>query len=289
MRLQDLESNLDTDLSWRKNELSSLFEIALNTKIASEEGHDNLLYKTVLKTLYLLLYSHWEGFVKKSCKLYISYINQKNVRASDLTNTFTALALKKSINTCYTKENIDSLSIKTYLDFIDLHNSKLQENFKVIVKTDSDFDDDFIKTFSNLTYKNYKNLLTSIDLPVFEYFYHENYHIEVEDVSGKKQNVPVLSSILDFSLLHYRHSIAHSGSVSNELDLEVYQILQEKILYIMDMLVTNISDFCHEEFYKQCNFNQRNKYIEEKNEEIKQYFMNLNSTLNGPPEEFLDD
>src|SRR5690606_39625085 len=126
-------------LSWRKSELSSLFEIALNTKTVSQEVQDNLLYKRVLKTLYLLLYSHWEGFVKKYCKLYISYINQKNVKSIDLTNTYTALSLKKSINNCYTKENLDSLSIKTYLDFIDLHKSKLQQNFKVIVKTDSDF------------------------------------------------------------------------------------------------------------------------------------------------------
>lgn len=289
MKLQELEDNLDNDLSWRKSELSSLFEIALNTKTVSQEVQDNLLYKTVLKTLYLLLYSHWEGFVKKSCKLYISYINQKNVKSIDLTNTFTALALKKSINNCYTKENLDSLSIKTYLDFIDLHKSKLQQNFKVIVKTDSDFDDDFIKTFSNLTYKNYKNLLDSIDLPIFDYFSHENHYVEVEDISGKKQSVSILSSILDFSLLHYRHSIAHSGNVNNELDLDVYKLLQEKILYIMDLLVTNISDFCHKEFYKQCNFELRNKYIDEKNKEIQQYFLNLNSTLNEPPDEFLDD
>lgn len=289
MKLQDLENALDSDLSWRKNELSSLFEIALNTKTTSQEVQENLLYKTVLKTLYLLLYSHWEGFVKKSCKLYINYINQRKVKAIDLTNTFTALALKKSINNCYTKENLDSLSIKTYLDFVDLHNSKLQQDFKVIVKTDSDFDDDFIKTFSNLTYKNYKNLLDSIDLPIFEYFYHEKHYVEVEDISRQKQSVSILSSILDFSLLHYRHSIAHSGKVSNELDLDVYKLLQEKILYIMDLLVTNISDFCHKEFYKQCNLELRNKYIEEKNKEIQQFFINLNNTSNEPPEEFLDD
>ncbi len=287
MKLNDLEVFLADDLSWRKFELSSLFTIAETS--GHQNGIESDLHKTTLKALYLLLYSHWEGFVKKSCKIYLHYINNKKVETKELTHIFTALALKKSITNCYSKESLDSLSISTYLDFVTLHTAKLTQKFKVNVKIDTDFDDEFIKTFSNLSLKNYRNLLESIDLPFFPFFSDMEHNQTVTNLDGTTQNVTILSETLDFSLLYYRHSIAHSGATSETLNIDTYQNLQNKILFLMDLLVSSISEFCHKEFYKSCNSTQKKAYIDAKNTEIKESFLMFYHSPDNLNEEFLAD
>ncbi|MEQ1306407.1 MAE_28990/MAE_18760 family HEPN-like nuclease [Acinetobacter bereziniae] len=291
MKYSDLENMLFEDLSWRKSELSSLFDIAFNTKksLSKSNDQDDTLYKTVIKTLYLLLYSHWEGYIKKTCKIYLTYINHLNIKTCDLTNNFSALILKKSINNCYSKEIQESLSIDIYLNFVDLHSSKLNERFKVEVKIDNDFDDGFIKTFSNLNYKNYKNLINSIDLPFPEYFYDANNFINILDVNNKNQEVELLKELLDFKLLQYRHSIAHGGSFSLDLDLDLYENLQTKILYLMDMHCKNIQDYCYNSYFEKNKNIEKKQYLVSNNLAVKNYFDGLKASLLIPDEEFLAD
>lgn len=289
MRSSDLEFNLNEDLVWRKSELSSLYSIAFGIQNTPEP--DNTLYKTVVKTLYLLLYSHWEGFIKKSCKLYLSYLNQKKVKTNMLNTNFSALVLKKSINNCYSKENQDSLSIDTYLNFVSLHQTKLNDDFKVDVKIDNDFDDGFIKTFSNLNYKNYKNLIESLDLPFAAFFYASEHKVDVIDSSGITQNVEILKKYLDFYLLSYRHSIAHGGSASVDLDLslEKYEVLQSIILFLMDRHSEHIQEFCYKELYLISNIVLKNEYLNTKNEQVKNHFIIIQRESTIPDEEFLSD
>lgn len=287
MRDTDLEQILQEDISWRKKELTSLFNIAFSKK--NEDADDDVLYKTIIKTLYLLLYSHWEGFIKKSSKIYLSYINHKRIRTSDLTSTFSALILKKSINNCYSKESQESLSIDTYLNFVNLHSTKLSTNFRVDVKIDNDFDDGFIKTFSNLNYKNYKNLTNSLDLPFPDYFSNPDYFVSIVDVNGAQQEIENLKKHIDFDLLMYRHSIAHGGTFPLELNLDAYEILQEKILYIMDMHYSNILSYCFDELFKLSNIEKKQRYNASLNQEVYSFFSNLERSTQEPHEDFLAD
>lgn len=59
MRIEEFQDFLDRDLAWRKLEISQLFMI-LNT-VESKE--------IIGKSMILLLYAHWEGFIKKSSKV----------------------------------------------------------------------------------------------------------------------------------------------------------------------------------------------------------------------------
>src|SRR5690606_23872643 len=109
-------------------------------------------------------------------------------------------------------------------------------------------------------YKNYKNLTNSLDLPFPDYFNNPIYFVEIIDVNGTKQQIEILKKHIDFDLLLYRHSIAHGGTASLELDLDVYELLQEKILYIMDMHYSNILNYCYEELFKSSNFEKKQIY-----------------------------
>jgi hypothetical protein len=68
MKYEQLENLLDEDLGWRKVEISDLLFLAKETQ-----------KEVVLKSVILLLYAHWEGYIKKSSKLYIKYISEKKL------------------------------------------------------------------------------------------------------------------------------------------------------------------------------------------------------------------
>ena len=73
MKYEQLENLLDEDLGWRKVEISDLLFLAKETQ-----------KEVVLKSVILLLYAHWEGYIKKSSKLYIKYISEKKIKLTDL-------------------------------------------------------------------------------------------------------------------------------------------------------------------------------------------------------------
>ena len=67
MKIEQFQDFLDKDLAWRKHEISQLFMI-LDT-VESKE--------VIGKSIILLLYAHWEGFVKKSSKCYLKYVSER--------------------------------------------------------------------------------------------------------------------------------------------------------------------------------------------------------------------
>ena len=78
MRIDQLQDYLEADLAWRKTEISQLFRI-LNDVEAKD---------VVLKSIVLLLYAHWEGYIKKSSKYYLKYVSEQKVKIKNLTLNF---------------------------------------------------------------------------------------------------------------------------------------------------------------------------------------------------------
>lgn len=93
MNLDALEPELTDDLAWRKSEINRLFQIA---EIPSEEENERV-HTAILKSLTLLIYSHWEGYVKRSALAYLEFIVKQEIVLSDLTSNFHVISLKKSI------------------------------------------------------------------------------------------------------------------------------------------------------------------------------------------------
>ena len=94
--LQKLEDEISEDLAWRKIELQNFFkEITFPVEGAFESEQ---VKHAVHKSLILLLYSQWEGFIKRSAKCYLNFIVQSKVPLKNLTDNFHALALKGNLN-----------------------------------------------------------------------------------------------------------------------------------------------------------------------------------------------
>lgn len=247
MKIEVLESTLDDELSWRKKEITSLNLIAF--KIHQDSDKDQILYQTVMKTLFLLLYSHWEGFIKKTSKIYLKYLSNQALITSNLTPNFAALMLQRSIDTCSSEQSSKSLSITHYLSFIEMHEKRINNKFRVEVNLDQDIDDGFIQTHSNLNYKNYKNIINSLNLPFYEYYHSSKTKVMVEDESQKQQNVEYLKNILDFNLLSHRNAIAHGSKNNIFLDFKDYSQLENKILFLLSIHKEDILEFCFNKYF----------------------------------------
>ena len=65
MEIQEFEDKIIDDWTWRKREVSDLILFA--------EKEENIV---LLKSIILLLYAHWEGYIKKCAKTYLKYISR---------------------------------------------------------------------------------------------------------------------------------------------------------------------------------------------------------------------
>ena len=68
MRVDEFQDFLNKDLAWRKMEISQLFGILSTAESKA----------VVCKSMILLLYAHWEGFIKKSSKCYLKYVSDSS-------------------------------------------------------------------------------------------------------------------------------------------------------------------------------------------------------------------
>src|SRR5690606_22451301 len=106
MTINDFEDFLVDDWLWTKREISDLILIA-------EQTENQVIHKSFL----LLLYAHWEGYVKKSCKAYLYHISKSDFKFCELTDNFKALLLKEMGKVLDTSKY--SLTIENELQFID--------------------------------------------------------------------------------------------------------------------------------------------------------------------------
>lgn len=83
--VNDLEDLLNSDLAWRKKEIST-FEIAIKRK-------ETYLCRAFIS----VLYAHWEGFVKSSAVHYLHFVLTQGRYSKELKNIFTVHHFRKSL------------------------------------------------------------------------------------------------------------------------------------------------------------------------------------------------
>lgn len=145
---EELAENIDKELSWRKKELE-VFKLTIPTDNSSKQ-------KVLLRCAIPIIYAHWEGFVKKSCELYLEYVSSKNEVLKELKPQFIALALRQSIQV----QQINKIEERTKaVEFI-INNLDLSAN----VPTKN-----IIKTKSNLKFEVFKDIcqILCIDIEPF--------------------------------------------------------------------------------------------------------------------------
>lgn len=249
MKIQQLIENLDEDLGWRKKEISDLLLLAKTNQ-----------KEVLLKSLILLLYAHWEGFIKKSSKIYIKYISEKKIKVSELGSNFTAITMKSQISRCI--DQSDNLTLVNELSFINSYVKKLDKKFKVRINPDKDNEKDIIDTQSNLKPKVFKSIIDILGL---------NY----------KSALETREHYIDRNLLANRNLIGH-GSPFNEdeqIDFSLTVTDVEKLKNIIFLIIDNFKDelidYVENEFYLVSNESERLNYESNKEGELENIFSQL--------------
>ena len=87
--LQELNEHLDTELAWRKKELTTLMFLINGLRSHQKEP--------VLRAMVCMLYAHWEGFVKFAATSYVSFVDTRRFSYDQLAANFVALGLRGRI------------------------------------------------------------------------------------------------------------------------------------------------------------------------------------------------
>lgn len=198
---------LDNEIAWRKKELSYLKG---NVKTNAP------YFKTHLRTGIVLLYAHWEGFVKNSCELYLSYIKSLRMKYEELGENIIALSLKGVLNE-FEQTNKSTI----HCQIIDFLLNKLNERANVP-------NENVIKTGSNLNSNILREILTTVGLDYSSY--------------------ELKNNLIDAVLLKNRNSIAHGEYL--ELDEMDFNDLHSEIVSMMDDIKNKLSNMVVLETYK---------------------------------------
>lgn len=81
--LSNLQDAIQRDLAWRKREISDIRALVARVDDAAEY---------VFRSGQVLLCAHWEGFLKKSAKLYIDHVFSQDLRLTDLIPSMISIA-----------------------------------------------------------------------------------------------------------------------------------------------------------------------------------------------------
>lgn len=153
MTPNNFDSNFETFLqaiqkqtSWRKLELSQI-KLSINPVEDTEDNINALRVRSAL----VMLYAHWEGWVKQVFRIYLNFVDKLGLRYSDLSKNFLGIALKAKIDSLKQSSSPDLASdfAKFLIDEFD-HQSKLRK-FR-------------IDTESNLSSKVIGRLLTQFGI-----------------------------------------------------------------------------------------------------------------------------
>jgi hypothetical protein len=254
MKYDQFEKGLVDDLTWRKKELTALMFIA------KKNEHE----EAILKSIILLLYAHWEGYIKKSSKLYLKYISAQNLNLYDLPTCFKAIAMKANISKCI--EAKESLSLSSELEFLNKFVEIENKKFKVQIEPENDFENSIIDTKSNLNPKVYKRII---------------------DIIGLKYKNVLLSRehYIDSHLLANRNAIGHAGKISSSLNpdfslnLSDIEKLKAIIFIIIDSFKDELLEYANKKFYLISNYTLKCEFeliqereIEERIKNVEQQF-----------------
>lgn len=233
MRNEEFQEFLENDLAWRKMEISQLFMI-LNTSQAKD---------VVGKSIILLLYAHWEGFIKRSSKYYLRFISEKRINVNKLTRNFEAIMLKKYARECI---DLDSKNLAKEFAFMDAQQKRHNRPFGIKIDVDNEFDDEFIDTQHNLSSKVFRGIVQIIGI---------NYNNAIK----------IRENYLDSNLLKHRHAIGHGNQMKSaeemqQLDFERIVQLKNFVFSMLDYYTEILLKYVDEGFYLAQNDSKREAF-----------------------------
>lgn len=201
--LIDLVGN---DYAWRRKELK-IIKDQIPTSPSPKQS-------AALRFSVPILYAHWEGFVKKSCELYLEFVAKKYLKHSELKPQFVALSLSKNLG------DLEIKNIEERTRAVEFLINEIEKKSNMLTKN-------VIQTRSNLRYNVLEEILFIIGIDQTNY-------------AHKKS---LINDLVDS-----RNNIAHGDYLRVEYD--AYSIMHQDTQLLMEQLKTEIENAATMEEFK---------------------------------------
>lgn len=217
---------METELAWRQEELAFFKNQLCNIQ---DENQRNK-YR---KSLVLMLYSHFEGFVKICLLSYIQYVNSLKLKREEFNERLIASSMNSEFNAYDNNDEKCHIFKKGLPEDRRLHKFHRRVNFlekiEEFKQSDLFIPDETIDTESNLWYIVLQKNLYKVGLPIDIF----------DDLAGD----------ID-ALVNRRNSIAHGTERAGVQETE-YLKWEEKIYNVMEQIIKYIyRDVCNEKYLK---------------------------------------
>lgn len=189
--IEELSRFVDGEFSTRRREIF-LFKSQIETTRTDTQ-------EALIRVGVVLIYAHWEGFIKQSATAYLYYVESKRLKYADLSDNLIATALIPLVNKAANESNFENLlSIK---DMFTNLNSRWCAPVKQLIETES-----------NLNSKVLKKIVNSLGSDYSIYSLKEKF--------------------IDEKLLHRRNMISHGGYIATDID--DFKLIENQTIEIMD-------------------------------------------------------
>ncbi|MFI2563546.1 MAE_28990/MAE_18760 family HEPN-like nuclease [Paenarthrobacter sp. NPDC018779] len=198
--IEALEDAISEETAWRKHELTTARKLVQQSTGSTQTAN--------LRSGVLLLYAHWEGWVKNVAQLYIRYVNTQHPTYSELSAAFLGNALKTKIS------SMEQASTPA------VHN----EFAKFIIEGfegKARLSEDLVQTQSNLSSKVLSDVIGRLGLPL-------------------RSEYSTRSKMIDEELVNRRNTIAHGQFM--ELRADDFLILHENVLSLLQLFTDDIKN-----------------------------------------------
>ena len=196
--VEALDQAIDDEVTWRKQELTTALKL-----IQQSSG---TIRRANIRSGVLILYAHWEGWIKSVARLYIRHVNTKSLPYNCLSDAFLGNALKTKM----TEIETASKSLK--------HNE-----FAAFLRTDfsksSALSEDLIRTDSNLSSAVFFDILTRLGLE-------------------RRGEFILRANLIDAELVDRRNAIAQGEYL--DIKIEEYTTLRNAVLDLLELFTDDV-------------------------------------------------
>lgn len=212
--LEHLEDFISDEISWRKQELTTARKLVQQTTGSVQTAH--------LRAGVLILYAHWEGWIKNVARLYVRYVNTSAPTFDQLSVAFLGHALKVRLSSV--QESSTALTHNEFAEFLHLG---LSEKARL--------DESLVRTNSNLSSTVLGDILTRLGL-------------------SARSEYSTRAKLIDEELVARRNAIAH-GQHLDLTDADFLQ-LQTDIITLLELFTDEVRNAASQQKYLRLNVSE---------------------------------
>lgn len=196
--VEALDREIDAEISWRKHELTTTLHLAQQSSGTDQRAN--------LRAGVVLLYAHWEGWIKTVSQLYIRYVNTKSIPYDSLSEAFLGNALKTRMSAI--EEATTPLAHNQFANFMRTGLSK-----------GATLSEGLVRTESNLSSTVFFDILARLGLE-------------------RRALYSMRANRIDTDLVHKRNTIAHGQYL--DLTMSDFRSLRIDVLEILELFTDDV-------------------------------------------------